>query len=396
MIKCFLRIRENKMQRVLITTVLSLVFIGCAFLFTGNELLQNKRYQLRYYKQQQAILTKELAADIQDRLERKEKESVLLSSLEKSAINGSFRFVFLVKNHQLLQAKDENFYHDMQMKKITAEDKWNSYLRKKDQIVTVESFSYHEDTYVVGVASDRQQVLLNQKITKHSTYIMMVLAVVCMVFFVMLLGMVLVLNKNQRKLDKALNELKTSNHNLEDMSEQILYEEDKITQRNWYNSSNYDDELLMALLKKSDRKELFPMSFVYMKCYLNDRYFKKYIFQECKEALKKCLNSSQILLEISKGEFVALLYRTNEGKAAETSKILNNELKKRMNCYDVSVLTYVKSYADCYDCVSVEEEFVKIRKHMNEVELDTLEKIMRETDGMIHELKRSGKSRVKQ
>ena len=58
------KVFENRKSRTAAVMVLGVLFILAAFLFVGNELIQNKAYLLRQKRKEQQILTDAMASYI--------------------------------------------------------------------------------------------------------------------------------------------------------------------------------------------------------------------------------------------------------------------------------------------------------------------------------------------
>ena len=315
------------------TVVVSLLFIALAFLFVGNEMVQNRAYTLKNYEAQQQELNRELAAECLQILEQ-QGQTTLVEQLVHSQINGSYRFCFLARENTLLQAKNDTYLDYLHRQGIQTLEDMLAWCEQQGNIVTTEYVTdSYGVSYTVGIAMDEDAILLNGKVTKHTAYVMMALAFVCMVFFSVLVCSVIQLGKREREIRKLNEGLTISQQHLENISEEMTLADEKAAEQMTVNLQEYDDELLYSLLKKTKEDAFFPVCIVYMKCDMGNRYVRKDQFGSWLSDIREYAGVSRILLEYAKGEFVFLCYRTSE----EEAKQLRKRLLDRWSSYEAEL-----------------------------------------------------------
>lgn len=334
-----MKIMKNNNSRITFSVVAAVFFILCGFLFVGNELVQNKAYLLRNYEAQQQLVNDELGHYLEQLTAAGKSENEIAQAFIKNELNGSYRWCFISKDGMLLMAKNEDFLEKLNRSGITKDTELLTYLKKQNQIITKESITIDESQYMVGIMSDTKNVLLEWKIKKHSTYLLMALGVICMLFFVSFIWTMVMLGKREKKLYKVEQELSHRNMYLEEMSQEYsLADEKKASSIPMTNLKDYEDELLYSLLNNSKDDKLYPLDIMYIKFLMKDRYYKKDAFMQLMDPVKKMLSPNHIMIEFAKGEFILLLYRTKESKAKEIRLSVEAYLKKEMKEYDMKMV----------------------------------------------------------
>lgn len=332
------RIFGNHKKRIGAVVVLGLLFILMAFFFVGNEMVQNRAYVLKNYEAQQQDMTRELAQLAQEQFASGDTLSDVIEDFQASFLNGSYRWCFLAQSGKLLQAKDANYFESLKLQEITTVKKLRKSCRDSGQMMTMVSFEDEKKTeYTVGIVSDVNNVLLEHKVTKHTTYVMMALALVCMLFFTVLLACLLLLSKREIRIEKLQEELTQCQQHLETMSEEVGRIDEQMAERFQGNLREYDDELVHALLQKSTHASLFPMGILYFQWQMGDRYVQKGQFQQLIENMRKLLTKDQILLEYAKGEFVLLAYRIEQKKLPELKERMIQGVQSDMEQLQITV-----------------------------------------------------------
>ena len=97
------KVFENRKSRTAAVMVLGVLFILAAFLFVGNELIQNKAYLLRQKRKEQQILTDAMSSYI-DFLsaEKPRSASREINSPEESICSSSVRFFKISRRCSIL------------------------------------------------------------------------------------------------------------------------------------------------------------------------------------------------------------------------------------------------------------------------------------------------------
>ena len=365
--KIISKVFENRKSRTASVMVLGVLFILAAFLFVGNELIQNKAYLLRQKKEEQQMLTDAMASYIGASVDGASSYDIV-NELSKSPINGSYRWCFLAEKNRMIQVRDKNYYKAMTEQNISTLKEFLKTLPKEQYLVTTQTFeTSYGIKYTFGIATRIDSIFLDYKVTKHNTYLFMALAFVCMAFFCSLVFVTMQLANRDKKLARLNEELEKRQKSLEDISEEVTWDGEAALQ-NSSNNKDYEDELAYQLLKKSGQEALFPMGLIYMKCYPGQRYITKAQFFHAQELLKKQLTESDILLEIAKGEFLVFSYQIKQ----EAFETLRTSLEQVLSTYLVELKIYAHTEASYFEKTLYQEQgllehaFLQMKKSLTD------------------------------
>ncbi len=327
MINLLKKIYRNTISRMVFTVVMCMIFIGCGFGFLINEMIQNRVYYIRHYTEQQQDITNQLSETVKVMVGQNTSLNEIKDTLISNEINGSYRWCFFGIDNQLIQAKDENSLIMLNRNKVNSLSKLNQWLEFKNEVVTKQSFTYNGKEYTVGIMSSRANVIQDSKISKHSTYVMMAVALLCIVFFVSIVFLLQILNRRDRLIEKLRSTIVENDKQIEKASQEILTIENEYAVTDENTTSIYQSEMFSVLIDKSNRPELYPLSIVCVKLVMSNRYYKKDEMHAILNCLKEKCSKKYVLAELSKGVFVFVLYKTTKEETIAFKKQIVAQLK---------------------------------------------------------------------
>ena len=320
------KICNRPASRMVFVLVLSAVFIGSGFLFLTNEMVQNKTYYLRHVEQDQQILSDQYGQQVEELLQSGKSIADVVKIFEKKPVNATYRWCFLASTTELFQAKDSNYRNKLLDEKVNNFSKLMVWLDSKNQIVSYTSLSVDGSEYVVGIVSDKDNVVLESKTDKHTTYVMMAAALLSLVLFSAIVLLTSIMNRKDKEAARVRKEVQSLNRKLEELASEVVVEEEAgaeyaATGTNYV--AEHEEDLLFALLRKTTNSKLFPLSIAVVRAQgsIENRQFA--ITSWNKERGK-----NHIILHTDSEMYAVLLYRTSESDAMEILHQLRECLEK--------------------------------------------------------------------
>lgn len=310
--------REKRMPAVLIICFLVIAF-GAVFI--GNELIQNRAYYIREYTKRQ----QEETDILKEAMEGKSPEE-MVSFIRMAFPASGARWMFLYGKEGVVFAQNDTTTGSLGKMKET--DAFLSYLEGQKGILTV-SGSISSDggeSFYTGIITDEDHALGAAKITKHEIYIILSVSVMVLIFAGGLIFVTGLLNSRDKNLVKVHGELTKRNEKFTEYEEELHREEAVENERLLKEESGrnekgyYDRDVLRLLLKKSDDEALFPVTFLFARVVMEERYYGRDEIFGAMGFIKDRLKNTQIMAETGKGKFVAVLYKTGLSEANEQRK----------------------------------------------------------------------------
>ncbi len=307
--------REKRMPAVLI---MSFCVIAAGAVFIGNEMVQNRAYYIREYENRQQEETKILGAA----LEGRDREEMTGFVREKFPVSGS-RWAFLYNEEQVIFAKNDTTTQNLGS--LSDTESFLAYLDEQDGILTVSGkiLSDEGECLYAGIITDREYALDAAKITKHEIYVILSVTILVVIFAGGLILITGLLNARDHDLTRMNGELTKRNEQFAEYEEGVQKEEavknarihEETHDRN--GAGCYDMDVVRMLLKKSSDAALFPITFMYARVVMEERYYGRDEIFGMLNFIKDRLKRTQIMAEVGKGRFVAILYKTDFSEAEE-------------------------------------------------------------------------------
>lgn len=353
----------NSKGRIVLTLIMLILFLGSGMFFLGNEMKQNRIYYLRNYESQQSHLVEQLSIKLASIIDEEQDTRKWISWLEKNQVSTSYVWQFIYQDDEPIYIKNTTTTTEAQEKDISLHQLIENAKVQKKQVV-YKQFISRDATYTYGLILEESYILLSGRVNKHNEYVLLVIGLISIVFFIVTLFLVASYNRKDKELKELSNQLKRANLNVENLAvakRKQLGEEGELSLENGH-SNNYERELLDSFLNKSNQKELRPLGIIFIRLELANRYYAKKEIQELLEPVLECLTSKQFLFEISKGNFVILLYRSKEEQVIEL--IENIEVLWTFQLVEKGIKVHIASEWINNEHISAIEGFMKLEQKM--------------------------------
>lgn len=315
--------KEKRMPAVLI---LCFLVIAAGAVFIGNELVQNEVYYVREYENRQQEETELLGAA----LEGRSREEMIGFIRQKFPVSGS-RWVFLYDEENVVFAQNDTTTRNLNS--LSETESFLAYLEDQEEILTISGafFSDEGESFWVGIITDRDHALSAAKVTKHEIYIILSVSLLVLILAGGLIFVTGLLNARDRSLAKVNVELTKRNEQFTEYEEEVRQEEAvmnaQIQQESHVRNvlGCYDMDVVRVLLQKSSDTALFPITFLFARVVMEERYYGRDEIFSMMNFIKERLKSTQIMAEVGKGRFVAILYKTGLQEAERQKKEILDE-----------------------------------------------------------------------
>lgn len=315
--------REKRMPAVLIMCFL---VAGAGAVFIGNELVQNQAYYIREYENRQQEETELLGAA----LEGRSREEMTGFIREKFPVSGS-RWAFLYNEENVIFAQNDTTTKNLNS--LSETESFLSYLESQEGILTISApvLSDEGESLWVGMITDRDYALSAAKITKHEIYMILSVSLLVLIFAGGLIFVTGLLNARDFSLAQVNGELTKRNEQFTEYEEEVRQEEAVMNAQMQQESHErnalgcYDMDVVRMLLQKSSDTALFPITFLFARVVMEERYYGRDEIFSMMNFIKVRLKSTQIMAEMSKGRFVAILYKTGLQEAEKQKKGILDE-----------------------------------------------------------------------
>lgn len=306
--------REKRMPAILYMCLI-LTIIGAVF--TGRELIQNRAAYIREFERSQREETGILKAALEGRTEEE-----MIDFIRRTFPASGARWAFLYNDKEAVFVQNDTTTRNLGTLKETGN--FLTYLKAQEGILTVSGafLSDKGENYYIGIVSDRDHALSLAGVTGHETYIILCLSVMTLIFVGGLIFVTGLLNAKDESLVKVRGELVERNEKFAEYEEELLQEEDadeRLLQDEGgqMRKDYYDKDVFQMLLNKSSDPALFPITFMLARVVMEDRYYGRDEIFGAMDFIKERLKNTQILAELGKGRFVAILYKTGLSEAEE-------------------------------------------------------------------------------
>lgn len=351
-------------SRMMAGFLAAILFTGAGLFYVTNEFIQNKAYFLRFYKEEQELLTESLADSLETMAENNSTDEELLDFIAEHVQTSGSRYSFLAKDADMLFAKDKN-----STKNLVKDMKKDSYIHsvEEDNVVTYKEFEYNNGVYTFGIVTNKTALLNNWKVTKHEIYTMLAFFIMSICFLAVSIGAIAVIHVKNRAIMRYKNDWIEQNKKLEQVSDQLQVVKEDVLQAQLPSEEKeispfYDMDIVYSLLKKSDREELRPLYILFLKMNLADRYYSKNQMFDMVEPVRKLMKDTWIMAETGKGEFVILLYRTGKEEAEKLKADICDTGTAAMRDAGVRVrigMVYVENQANALDVFKILQDKMK-------------------------------------
>ena len=334
--------REKRMTAILYMCLI-LTIIGAVL--TGRELIQNRRAYIGEFERSQREETTILKAALEGQT-----EGEMTDFIRRAFPASGAQWAFLYHDKEVVFAKNDTTTQNLGALKETGA--FLAYLEGQEGILTVSDAFLSDDgkNYYIGIISDRDHALSLAWVTSHEIYIILCLSAVTLIFAGGLIFVTGLLNARDESLFKVRGELVERNEKFAEYEEELLQDEEDAKERLLRDEGGqgrkeyYDKDVFRMLLNKSSDPALFPITFMLARVVMEDRYYGRDEIFGAMDFIKERLKNTQILAELGKGRFAAILYKTELSEAKEQKEEIisawnesdkSRELKLELKLYPV-------------------------------------------------------------
>ena len=277
---------------------------------------------VKCYQDDQRLIVEQLRDTIEVLYSTGSTDDEVSTYLDTLGGSGS-RFYTLTKNQQVMFARDKVTTNGLGS--LTEKEKFDKRIAQQDVEIVTASFTIANDEYELAVIYDRYYAKSNAKITRHSYYILGLLAITCLVMLALLEMMLGMWNKTEKNLLGTRQMLDQRNNDVKDLSEELMAGEgDKsdiagseagtgITA--FEETEIYNVYTMRDLIVKSKDRQMGEVHMLYIRFLFNDRYVSKPEMFRNIHTLQGYLKPNEVFGEIRKGVFVVFVYKLTKEQA---------------------------------------------------------------------------------
>ena len=294
-----------------------LVFASGIYL-TGRELLENQKSYLESLSNQQGYFVDQLQEQMRYMLENGAETPELVQYLSENVQASGKRWVFFAIGNRLVFAKNETTTNDLEELAY-----WYTFMdyveNQEDMLVKYNTFDYLNKTYRTGLVYSKSAALNEDFISRHNIYTIMVNSIALLALLSLMLGAMISLAGIKKKLRQAEASITEKNAQIESLMESTKnirsIEMPEEMEANF--QKVYDGSFLCEFLERSNDPALFPICFLGISILMGREYFSREQILHYIKPIEGFLSPRYILGEIGRGQFVAILYRTNFAEATK-------------------------------------------------------------------------------
>lgn len=356
-----------KKDNLLISLAMILVtlFSFSSLIFVNYEMqVFETNLKASFEKEQQNIGT-EMGRRLQLVGENGASDEQIVEAMLSNGIQGSRRWTFLCKNGQVLYYKSASETKNSVARKETM-GQLVERLSNTENIVTTEEFTIGGNQYVLGIVTNEDVILLDGKVSKHRTYVVIVYVVLCFTFLIALLHLLGNIQKLKRRMKEKDKQISEKNKIIEVLAEEKM----NLQQKEFLVSAKepiwYDNNVLQEFLRKSDQEALRPLTMVGIRILFPAEYVSEETLVNVLTAMKGVLTKKCVLTQLARGEYVILIYKTNKDNLKELLHKLSQCLEEKVVPLNLSYRIYVNEEAGSQETVKERFKSLFIRLHEQE------------------------------
>lgn len=310
---------KNKTYRGRLVTAFAVILfmIALEVVYYGYHMMDNRDNVLAAYKDDQSQLTSVLA----ERLDGMS-ENDMVSAIQRAVDASGSEWAFLLKGDDIVFIKDEATTADLS--NMTAAE-LGEYMSEQNGIVSETSVA--DTDHTVGMFTDRSYVLSSYGVNDFEFYIVMAVIAVLLILGGMVIEFAGRIGHMGRKVRRLEAELAARNEKFDEYERLTEGYEEELRKKDVESAEKntgryYDMEVVDSLLSKSADPELYPITFMFIKIQMGDRYFSRDEIFRIMDFIKGCMGRNHVTAEMSKGNFVVLMYKTD----METAEVIREKL----------------------------------------------------------------------
>lgn len=304
--------KRNKNQLVTAISVL-LLMILLESMYYGYHIMDNRTNLMAQYESEQKQRTELLSHAL-----RGMDEAQMAEFIEESVDTSASSWAFVTKDGKAVFMRDES---------TTAEQAGispESYADNGDAIVTTADVG---DGYVCGIITLKSYIWQSVSVNDFEFYIIIAVIADFMVFGGMLVQFAGKTRTAYDELEELESELAVRNEKFHEYEKLTARYEDELAQLQPAQDEKrrgdyYDMDVVDALLSKSDDASLYPITYMFIRIDMEDRYYTRDEIFAIMDFIKAHMDKRHVTAEISKAYFAVIMYRTDADDAERVKQRL--------------------------------------------------------------------------
>lgn len=316
----------KKTRHLLITGILAVLLLSEAVFLTYGFHKVEKSYVDTYLAQEQQYV-EQINVSLEYMLRQGAGQKELADYMQEYVpVSGSY-YAWLAKDESMIFVKNETVTDSLGEE--GALPVFRETIQDKETCNVSAEFSYNGAEYITGMVVDKSYILDNPSFQSFKMYGAVSLSVLGLLMFAVILVYVQGFWKGKKRNFVIAEQLRNKNSVLDEMQEDMGNLSYKL-QRQEYRPEerrSYDSQMAKKLLEKSDRADIQPVHYAAFQLEMDEgQYYGKQQIMNIME--KVVLDKRHVRLEIQKGCFLVMFYRTQQ---AEVEEILKNAKKQWEN-----------------------------------------------------------------
>lgn len=307
--------------RLVAAMVLVLVTILIEVIYYGYHIMDNRDNVIQAFENGQDKTVRIIADGLTGK-----SEGEMIDFISHSVPVSGTTWGFLLQNGRVIYLKDDDTTTSLSY--ISSNDEFESYMEDLGGIVSEASVSGTE--YVCGVFTDTSSVLEEYGTSNMEFYIVIAVIATILLFGCILIEFAGRIGHEGRKVIALQSILTERNEKFDEYEKLTGQYEEEIRNRDLdkgeiKREGYYDMEIVDTLLSKSDDPKLFPITYMFIRVRMGNRYFSRDAIFRFMDFIKSTMGKNHVTAELSKGYFVVIMYKTDMGSAEKVREEMLSE-----------------------------------------------------------------------
>lgn len=311
---------------IVMVTMAVLLILETVFLVYGYRRIETG--YVESYLEQQEQYVEQVGIHLEYILAQGGRESELISYMAENVPASGSYYGWLIQDENVIFAKNETVTEALG--ELQSWPVFQQVVEEGENCSVSAEFSCDGKKYILGVVTDREYILDNKELQTFKIYGAVSLSILGLSLFAALLIYIQeYMQKEQRNLllEKELQNKNSVLDEVNEEAERLNWELQKYKLgRPREKRDSYDLQIARKLLEKSEREDVQPVYYATVELQMDEeRYYAK---QQILEAVGKIpLDSRHVRMELSKGCFLIMFYRTGRTELAEILKTVKKTWK---------------------------------------------------------------------
>ncbi len=299
--------KKTYIGRLVAALVIVLVTILIEVIYYGYHIKDNRDNVVQAFGKEQDKTVQIIADGLAGK-----SENEMIDFVRHSVPVSGTTWGFLLKDGSVLYMKDDST--TTSLVNISSKKEFDLYMEKLGGVVSEASVAGTK--YVCGMFTERNYVLEEYGTSNMEFYI-----VIAAIATILVLGCILIefagrIGHEGRKVIALQSDLAERNEKFDEYEKLTGQYEEELRNRDLDKTEikregYYDMEIVDMLLSKSSDPELSPITFMFIRVRMGDRYFSRDAIFRIMDFIKESMGKNHVTAELSKGCFVVIMYKTD-------------------------------------------------------------------------------------